>query len=297
MPSQLRLSLYCPRGMPGYHLPYVAGVANGAFAQQDLSVSLLEPAGGPDDIRRVAEDGADVCLTSVNHFVNAAAVLGDLPARFVAVVSQRHPIAALVRSDTPANVPADLSALRLAGSEKDTLTRELLAGLSYLGVPPPTLVDIPYADAPAALQSGAVEAIADYADLVPRVRGQSGVEVRAIRAGAPVYATGLVASDRLDDEVVEALRAAVVEALQQQRADPSLALDELVARYPEVDPADALEGWAYAEQCIFTESPLGEMTAYGWQQTLEHVSRTHGWPVPSAEGMCRAAFVTGSQAG
>ena len=267
----------------------MAGVAKGHVASRDLSVSLLEPEGGPDNIRRVAEGGADACITSVNHYVNAYHGSGSLPARFVAVVSQRHPIAALVRSDSPVNVPADLSGLRLAGSRKDTLTRELLAGLSYLGVPPPTLVDVPYAEAPAALGSGAVDAVADYADLVPRVRRQCGTEVRAIRAGAPVYATGLVAADRLDDEVVGALRGGLVEALEQQRADPSLALDDLVARYPDVSPAEALEGWAYAEECIFTGAPPGEMTAHRWQQTLEHVTRTHGWPVPPVEELYRPA--------
>lgn len=270
----------------------MAGVAKGLFARQDLSVSLLEPEGGPDNIRRVAEGGADACITSVNHYINAYNTADDLPARFVAVVSKRHPIAALVRSDSPANVPADLSGLRLAGSRKDTLTRELLAGLSDLGVPAPTLVDVPYAEAPAALGKGTVDIVADYADLVPRVRRQSGVEVRAIRAGARVYATGLVAADRLDDEVVRALRAGLVEALEQQRADPSLALDELVSRYPEVLPAEALEGWAYAEQCIFTDSPVGEMTACDWQQTLEHVTRTHGWPVPDAEDLYRPSLTT-----
>ena len=275
----------------------MAGVAKGLFASQDLNVSLLEPEAGPDNIRRVAEGGADACLTSVNHYVNAYNGIGQLPARFVAVVSQRHPIAALVRSDSPANVPADLSELRLAGSRKDTLTRELLAGLSYLGTPPPTLVDVPYAEAPAALGKGTVDAVADYADLVPRVRRQGGVEVRAIRVGAPVYATGLVAADRLDDEMVDALRAGLVDSLEQQRADPTVGLDELVARYPEVSPAEAVEGWAYAEECIFTGAPLGEMTAQGWQQTLEHVSRTHGWPVPAADALYRATPASAPLAG
>lgn len=270
----------------------MAGVARGLFADQDLTVSLLEPEGGPDNIRRVADGGADVCLTSVNHYLNARNNFGDLPARFVAVVSQRHPIAGLVRTDTPAHVPADLSALRLGGSREDSLTRELLAGLSHLGVPLPNLVDVSYADAPAALGDGTIDVLADFADLVPRVRRQAGVDVRAIRAGAPVYATGLVAAERLDDEVVAQVRAGLVASVEQQRADPSSAVDELVRRYPEVSADEALEGWAYAQECIFTGVPVGQMSSTGWQDTLQHVNRTHGWPLPAPESVYRPAFLT-----
>lgn len=38
------------------------------------------------------------------------------------------------------------------------------------------------------------------------------------------------------------------------------------------------------------------MTAHRWQQTLEHVTCTHGWPVPAAEELYRPAFCTGALA-
>jgi len=235
-----------------------------------------------------------VCLTSVTHYLSARQQLGDLPARFVGVVSRQHPIAGLVCADSSAAVPADLAGRRLGGSIDNALTRELLAGLAHLGVDPPQVVEVSYSEAPAALGRGEVDVIADFADLVPRTRRQAGTDVRAIRAGAPVYATGLVAADRLDDAVVARLRSALVEALEQHRSDPSAALDELSRRYPEVSPREALEGWAYAAECIFTGAPVGEMTASGWDTTCDHAARAHGWAVPAPTTLYRESFLTAS---
>lgn len=236
-----------------------------------------------------------MCLTSVNHYVNARREFGDLPARFVAVVSQRHPVAALVRADSPLSAPADLAGRRLGGSLDHGITRELLAGLAHLGVAAPEVVETAYADAPAALGRGDVDLVADFADLVPRTRRQAGVDVRAIRAGAPVYATGLVAADRLDDDVVARLRTALVRSLEEHRRDPAAALDQLAGRYPGVDPEEALEGWSYAAECIFTDVPVGSMTADGWDATLAHVARVHGADVP-ARTVYRSSLLSTSAA-
>lgn len=247
-------------------------------------------------MRRVAEGGADVCLTSVNHFINARQEFGLLSARFIAVVSQRHPVAGLVRADSAALVPADLAGLRLGGGLNNSLTRELLAGLAHRGVEPPRIVEVDYADGPAALGRRDVDVIADFADLVPRTRRQAGGAVRAIPAGAPVYATGLVAADRLSDDAVDHLRAALVEVLEQHQADPSAALDALARRYPDVDPHEALEGWRYAADSIFTGVPVGEMTAEKWAATLEHVTRVHGGASPPAYTVYRESALAATAA-
>jgi hypothetical protein len=239
----------------------------------------------------VAEGGAEACLTSVNHYVNARHAFGDLPARFVAVVSQRHPIAGIVRADSSFVTPHDLGGQRLGGSMDNALTRELLAGLAHLGVSPPSIVETSYSDAPGALGRREVDVIADFADLVPRTRRQAGVDVHAVRAGAPVYATGLVVADRVGDDEVADLRSALVAALEEHRKDPRAALGVLTQRYPGIDPDDALEGWSYAEECIFTDAPVGGMTAERWATTAEHVARVHGRPVP-AEAFYREKFVT-----
>lgn len=253
---------------------------------------MLEPAGGPENVRRVAEGGADVCLTSVNHYINARREYGDLAARFIAVVSQRHPVAGLVRADSAAVVTADLAGLRLGGSSDNSLTRELIAGLRHLGIEPPAVVEVTYAEAPASLGRGEVDVIADFADLVPRTRRQAGVAVRAIPAGAPVYATGLVAADRLTDDAVGQLRSALIEVLEVHRADPAASLVELARRYPGVDPEEALEGWSYAAESIFTGAPVGDMTAEKWSTTLEHSSNVHGGIAPPAHTVYRKNFLT-----
>lgn len=153
-------------------------------------------------------------------------------------------------------------------------------------------MDIDYADGPHALGQGEVDVLADFADLVPRIRRQAGVDVRAIRAGVPVYATGLVAADRLDDDVVARLRVALTDVLAKHRADPSAALDEFNRRYPGVTAAEALESWTYAAQSIFTGPPVGEMTHAGWEATRNHVERVHGWAVPAASDLYRADCAT-----
>lgn len=231
----------------------------------------------------------------MNHYVNARRESADLRARFVAVVSQRHPVAALVRADSPLTAPADLAGRRLGGSLDNGITRELIAGLAHRGVAAPEVVETAYGDAPAALGRGDVDLIADFADLVPRTRRQAGVDVRAIAAGAPVYATGLVAADRLDDDAVARLRTALVQSIEEHHRDPAASLDQLARRYPGVDPGEALEGWSYAAACIFTGEPVGSMTAAGWEATLAHVARVHGAQVP-ADTVYRSSFLATSAA-
>jgi ABC-type nitrate/sulfonate/bicarbonate transport system substrate-binding protein len=230
-----------------------------------------------------------VCLTSVNHYADARHRFGDLAARFITVVSRRHPIAGLVRADSPCSTPADLAGRRLGAARDSGLTRELLAGLALLRMEPPELVEIPYAAAPAALGRGDVDVIADFAELAPPTSRQAGVDVRAIPVGAPVYASGVVAADRLDDDVVVRLRAALADVLEEQRREPSTGLAQLVERYPDVSPQDALESWRLAAQSIYTDAPLTQMTGAGWDRTLEHVARVHGQPPLMTETVRREA--------
>ena len=69
-------------------MPYIAAAANGLFAEFGLDVELMEPAPGPENVRRVAAGGSDFCLTSVTHYMRARAQSGDLAARYVAIVVQ-----------------------------------------------------------------------------------------------------------------------------------------------------------------------------------------------------------------
>lgn len=257
-------------------------------------MEILDPAGGPENVRRVAAGGADFCLTSVTHYVRARAQSGDLAARFVSVVVRRSPMAAFVAADSPLAAPADLGGRRLGGSPDSGLVAEYRAGLAALGLDPPVLVRLDYGRAPAALATGEIDAVCDFVDLMPRVRRQAGVPVRAIPLGTEVYSSGLVAADRLPPELVARMQAAVAAALERQRVYPAAGLPELARRYPEADPAEALEGWSLAEPNIFTGAPPGSSDPAGWVATVAHLAAAHGLPEPEPETVYRRELIGAS---
>jgi hypothetical protein len=248
---------------------------------------MVEPAPGPENVRRVAAGGADFCLTSVTHYLRARAQSGALAARFVAVVTQRHPMAGIVRADSPLAVAADLAGQRVGGPADSALVAEYRAGLEWLGVAPPALVPVDYSEAPAALGRRDVDVVPDFADLVPRTRRQAGVPVRGVPLGIEVYASGLVAGDRVPADVVEGMRSALATALLRQREDPTAGVAELRARYPEVDPAEAVEGWRLVEPNIFTGVEPGSMETRRWADTIAWTAAAHDFDPPEPHSVYR----------
>jgi NitT/TauT family transport system substrate-binding protein len=239
----------------------------------------------------VAAGGADFCLTSVTHYLTARAQSGELAARFVSVVVRRSPMAALVAADSTLTTPADLAGRRLGGPAQSRLVAEFNAAMAELGLAPPELVVLDYALAPAAMARGEVDMVCDFVDLLPRVRRQSGIAVRAVPLGLDVYSSGLVAADRLPDELVVRMQAAIAAALEHQRQDPAGGLDELARRYPDADPLEALEGWALAEPNIFTGPPAGSSDPATWARTIAHIAGAHGLPAPEPETVYRPSLV------
>ena len=250
-------------------------------------MEIVDPAAGPENVRRVAAAGAEFCLTSITHYLRARAQSGPLAARFVAAVVQRHPMAGLVAAGSALVTPADLGGARVGGPPGSGLLAEYRAGLSALGLAPPIVVPIDYDRAPAALGRGEVDVVADFADLLPRTRRQAGVPVRAVPLGLEVYGSGLVASDRVHLDVVHRMRAAVVAALEHQRTHPTAGVEQLRHRYPDADPADAVEGWQLVEPNIFTGGEPCAMETGRWAETLAWTASAHGLPVPEAETVYR----------
>ncbi len=238
-------------------------------------------------MRRVAAGGADFCLTSVSHYLKARAQSGALAARFVAVVTQRHPMAGLVRADSSIAAPADLAGQRVGGPADSALVAEYRAGLDWLGLAPPELVPVDYALAPVALGRGEVDVVPDFADLVPRTRRQAGVPVRAVPLGVEVYGSGLVAADRVPPDVVDRMRMALATALVRQREEPHTGIAQLEERYPEADPADAVEGWHLLEPNIFTGVEPGTMETRRWADTIAWTAGAHGFDPPESHTVYR----------
>jgi ABC-type nitrate/sulfonate/bicarbonate transport system substrate-binding protein len=255
-----------------------------------LDVEILEPAPGPANVERVAAGGVEFCLTSVSHFLRAQRSR-RLPARFVAIVAQRSPMAAMVGADSEFHAAADLGRARLGGPAGNELVAQYWAALTHLGVSHSPLVSLPYAEAPAALGRGEIDVVADYVDLLPRTRRQAGIALRAIPVGPDAYSSGLVASDSLSSDLVATMRAALAAALERQREDPEWGVAALCERYLDVDPVEAREGWALAEPNIFTGAPTGSMDAGRWAFTLEHLAAAYEMAALPPEAVYREEFL------
>lgn len=237
---------------------------------------------------RTADGGTDFCVTSVGYYLMARAKVPDLAARFIAVVGRRSPIAGLVAADSAWHAPPDLGGCRVGAMPGDRLAAEFEAALAARGVAAPVRVPVSYADAPAAVARGEIEVVADFADLIPRARRWSGIAMRAIPVGLAHYASGIVAGDRVPDERVAAMQSAVAAALERQRAEPETGLEQLRERCPEVDAADAVEGWSIAEPTIFGHGLPADMSHGAWQATIAHTAAVHDVPVPPTDSVYRA---------
>lgn len=282
--------------MPGHHLPYLAAAADGLFAEHGLDVEVLHPASGPENVKRVASGGSEFCLTSVAHYLTARSRFGDLPARFVSAIVQRHPISGLVAADSPFRTPADLSGARVGGTGDKGLLAEYQAGLESLGLDRGELVETDYKDAPAALARGDIDALPDFIDLVPRTSVQSGMGVRAVHLGVHAYGHGLVAGDHVDLETVGLMQDGMAAALHRQREDPTIGLDILAERYPETDLGMAVDGWAMGVAGIFTGAPVGSSTPDGWDASIAFLSRAHGQVAPASETVYRPEAIRSPEA-
>ncbi len=273
----------------------MAGSA-GPFAEHRIEIEIADPPGGPDNIREVAGGGRDFCLTSVHHYLTAWARDGDLAARFVAIVVQRSPISAIVRAGSPILALEDLAGRRLAGSGDDNHTIEFLATLDRRGLTRPAVAPVTGDAARSALARGEVDALVGIVDAVPRVQRLAGVPLRAIPAGLDIYASGLVAADRLSTETVDRMRAGLVQALVKQREDPEGGVAELCHRYPEIVPTEAIEGWKLLEPLVFCGPEPGAMDRAKWVDTLEFLCAARGLPQPEPERIYRPDFVAVSPA-
>lgn len=287
MSTRVRLSMYCIGCLPGYHVPYVSAARDGLFADYGLEVEILDPIGGPENVRRTATGGAEFCLTSVSHYLTARSLYGDLAARFVAPIVRRHPIGGLVAADSPFHTPADLSGRRVGGSEDKGLLKEYQAALVHLGYEPGEVVPMTYLEAPGALGRGEIDALPDFIDIVPRTRAQSGIPVRAVHFGLEVYGHGLVAADSVSTETVLRMVDAVSAALERQRSHPETGLAEMAARFPEANLDYAVEGWRLGEPNIFTGEPVGSATPDGWAATISYVAAAHDLDAPPPETVYR----------
>src|SRR5919204_19586 len=233
--------------MPGYHLPLFAAAVDGIWERHGLNVELVDPYPGPANPRAAAMGRYDACLTSVAHFLRAAAEEPELAARFVTMVAQDTHMAVLARRESGIRDFGDLAGASVLGSPDKAFFREYETLLRHLGIERGPLVEVPYEDTMAALAAGKADVAADFLDLLPRFEA-AGADVVTLPfrdAGIDVYGSGLVAGTRFIDERPEALRrlvGALREALEAAEDDAERALAALRERIPDADAAYALRG-------------------------------------------------------
>lgn len=282
MADRVRLSLFCPSCLPGYHLPFFTAASSGIFTAHDLDVEILDPPPAPGSLNthRVAEGGAEFGLTGVTYFLIAKKEGGPaLAARFVAVLHQRSPLGAIVPADSAFRVAEDLPGRRVGRGEfTGWLAEECTQALADRGLDAPEYVDLPHGDAPYALGRGDIDFVATMVDTVAGIAVKAGVPTRAIHLGADIYSSGIIAADSVPSDVVARMRSAVAAAFELQRCDPESAVAEYCARFTDVEPDRARHGWDLLQSFASCEQGVGTMVAERWARTLAWVNKAHAFP-------------------
>ncbi len=293
MLQPLRLAMYCTGCIPGYQLPCFAGLTQEIFVRRGLSVEVLDPLPGPENVRGVATGKRDFCLTSVAHFLAAKRAEADLGARFVFMIArQTHMGAFVVRGRAavhgrPIESHADLDGASLLGDPGSAFAREYSALLGRLDARPGPAVEVPYEEIEHALAQGRGDVAADFVDLHPRFAAAAepfGVTIDCLpfhSAGVDIYGSGLVTSTRLLEERPGTVRDAVDafrEALLASRDDPELGLEGLLGHVPSADAGLVLAGWQAGAGLIFDAeaTALGTMTAEKWRRTIAYHADAYG---------------------
>lgn len=281
--------------MPGYHLPYFTGAAQGLYERHGLDVEIVYPEPGVHNIRAVAAGRYDVCLTSIAHFLNAKSVEPELGARFVFMVAWRSHMAVFSIEGRPAahgrpvRTFHDLEGASFLGTPDSPFTREYVGLMRHLRLSPGPAIDVAYPDVMDALARGDGDVTADHLDLAPAFEKPArahGVGVAAMpfyRAGLDVYGSGLVAGESFSSSHPDALRAlvaAVRDSMLATRSDPRSGIEALLARFPDADRKRAVAGWSVGAELMFDDDErLGEMDTAKWERTIVHHAQTHGTPL------------------
>lgn len=246
----------------------------------------------------LAAGGGDFGLAPIVYYLQAWAQEGDLPVRYVLPVHKRNSIAGLVRADSSLSVAADLQDQMVGGPVGGAglgwLMTEYGAAMLDAGLRPSPVVAMAYSEAIDALGEGRIDAVPNLAELLPLVQRRAGVPLRAIPLGARVYSSGLLAADSVSAEVVTAMQAAVATTLERQRVEPTRGCDELVGRYPDVRPDDAVESWSRLEPFVFVgNEKAASASSECWHRSMRYTAAVHGVPSPGSPWAWRTVDTDG----
>lgn len=254
------------------HLPVFAAAAGGLFAEQGLDVELVNGQGSTTE--RLAAGEAEFGLTATLYFLRSqASRRSPLPVRFVLPLHQRDPIAALVRDDADMTTVQDLAGRTAARWGLAWMADAYTAALARSGLAPPQTLPVE-GDPSAALRTRDVDVVPSWAETIP-VRSYAGVGIRAIPLDLDGYASGLVAADRVDDDVLARTCRAVADGFALQQAQPDPGLTAFCAHYPQVPRADASDNWRRFLPFAEPTSPR-TVDPGRWAATVADIRAAHG---------------------
>jgi len=304
--DRVRLALYSPACLPGYHLPYFAAADNGIFDRHGIDVELFDPEGGLQTVEGVGAGRYDACITSVTHYLRAKSADPYLTARFAFMIAARPHHAAYAvagRADGGGKRIvrfADLEGATFLGTADSGFGREYSTLLDHLGLRVGRF-EQPRAGELKALCRGEGDVTLEFLDVAPRFaaaaerEGLRLVVLPFFEAGLDVYGSGLVTSEALlEDRRDVALRLvrSMRDSLETTRETPLAGLDALRRRLPGVSAQRAEAGWEASGRLIFLpDAGLGTMTHEKWERTVVHYAEVYGADSLPAEDVFTTALL------
>lgn len=282
--QRVRLMSWCRSCLSGVHLPAFAAAEAGLFADQGLELEFVDLAGIPDGTLRgfstranaVADGDVDFALTSVAFQLAAQdAAEGRLAARFAAISHRRGPLAALVDAGSDLHAPSDLPGARAARWSMRWFADEYESALAHMGLDAPVTVEVP-GDPQIALARGEIDVIPVWMDMAQKYGDGDDLRVRAIALETDVYASGLLAADRLPSDLVAGVRDAFAAGYELQLEQPELGIAAFRRRFPDISEDHIRTNWAVFERYAFGGGAPGSMDASRWEATIAYTAATHG---------------------
>jgi NitT/TauT family transport system substrate-binding protein len=208
------------------------GVEQGFFEDEGLDVTVEYAQGGATMVTTLVSGDYDVI--GAGYVPTLSAIAQGLPLKFIsggdlgADTDEEEWQVVLVQGDSPIQTPQDLAGKRVAvNAVKGVLEVALRASLDELGIDSSSiqLVEIPFPDMPANLQSGNVDAVYAPEPFITSILDAGG---RQVLAPPPTIAPGFIngaweTSDQFiaeQPEAVDAFVAGMTRALEYAQDNP-----------------------------------------------------------------------------
>lgn len=303
MTDRVRVMLWCTTCVPGLQLPLFAARAAGVFEKYGLDVEFVDPVPPRDmtleglsvRVNAVDAGAADFAVTGVAYLLAAqAAANTSLGVRFVTTFHQRSPIAGIVPASSDVHGPADLQGKLTAAHGLAWMVHEYEAALAHTGLEPAPMVDAndgPYAAR--SLARGEAEVSPAWVDTIPSIQRGAETAFRAVPLDVRVYATGLLASDDVPDELAGRMADAVAEGVALQRAQPEVGIDVYHRHYPKASKDDLHLAWS-----VYAPNGPGDgatlMSPERWEATTAFYARAYDLPAVEVAAVCRPELAPSS---